>query len=107
MWFNTAKCGLSRIIVVLCLLLWALCGCSVVGSTSISRGRADYNEVISYYKKRLEIEVGETSEDGKFSLSCLRCVGACGLAPVVQVGDKTYGRVAPDDVEAILNEYVV
>lgn len=47
MWFNRGKCGLSRSIAVLCLLLWALCGCSVVGSTSISRGRADYNEVIS------------------------------------------------------------
>ncbi|MDD3527863.1 MAG: NAD(P)H-dependent oxidoreductase subunit E, partial [Bacteroidales bacterium] len=42
---------------------------------------------------------------GKFSLTCLRCVGACGLAPVVQIGDKTYGRMAPDDVKRILEEY--
>jgi NADH-quinone oxidoreductase subunit E/NADP-reducing hydrogenase subunit HndA len=49
--------------------------------------------------------VGETTEDGKFSLNCLRCVGACGLAPVVLVGDKTYGRVAPDGVREILAEY--
>jgi len=49
--------------------------------------------------------VGETSDDGKYSLSCLRCVGACGLAPVVLVGEKTYGRVAPDDVKAIIEEY--
>jgi NADP-reducing hydrogenase subunit HndA len=53
----------------------------------------------------LDIQVGETTADGKFSLSCLRCVGACGLAPVVQVGGKTFGRVAPDDVENILKEY--
>ncbi|MCK5066648.1 MAG: NAD(P)H-dependent oxidoreductase subunit E [Bacteroidales bacterium] len=76
---------------------------------SICTGTACYvrgaETVLSEFKKLLEIEVGETSEDGKFSLSCLRCVGACGLAPVVQVGDKTYGRVAPDDVEAILEEY--
>ena len=76
---------------------------------SICTGTACYvrgaETVLSEFKKQLEIEVGETSEDGKFSLSCLRCVGACGLAPVVQVGDKTYGRVAPDDVEAILEEY--
>lgn len=76
---------------------------------SICTGTACYvrgaETVLSEFKKQLEIEVGETSQDGRFSLSCLRCVGACGLAPVVQVGDKTYGRVAPDDVEAILEEY--
>jgi len=76
---------------------------------SICTGTACYvrgaETVLSEFKKHLEIEVGETSEDGLFSLSCLRCVGACGLAPVVQVGEKTYGRVASDDVEAILNEY--
>ena len=57
------------------------------------------------FEKQLGIAVGETSEDGKYSLSCLRCVGACGLAPVVMVGDKTYGRVSPDMVEEILAEY--
>ena len=76
---------------------------------SICTGTACYvrgaETVLNEFKKQLEIEVGETSEDGKFSLSCLRCVGACGLAPVVMIGDKTYGRVAPDDVEEILSEY--
>ena len=61
--------------------------------------------VLNEFKKQLKIEVGETSGDGNFSLNCLRCVGACGLAPVVLVGDKTYGRVAPDDVKTILDEY--
>lgn len=61
--------------------------------------------VLEEFKKQLNIEVGETTESGKFSLSCLRCVGACGLAPVVMVGDKTYGRVSPDMVESILEEY--
>ena len=46
-----------------------------------------------------------STKDNKFSLSSLQCVGACGLAPVVLVGDKTYGRVAPDDVKNILKEY--
>ena len=76
---------------------------------SICTGTACYvrgaETVLSEFKKQLDIEVGETSEDGKFSLSCLRCVGACGLAPVVQVGDKTYGRIAPDDVQGIIEEY--
>jgi NADH-quinone oxidoreductase subunit E/NADP-reducing hydrogenase subunit HndA len=76
---------------------------------SICTGTACYvrgaENVLAEFKKQLKIEVGETSEDGKFSLSCLRCVGACGLAPVVLVGDKTYGRVSPDGVKDILKEY--
>lgn len=77
---------------------------------SICTGTACYvrgaENVLSEFKKQLNIEVGETSEDGKFSLSCLRCVGACGLAPVVLVGERTYGRVSPDGVKDILKEYI-
>ena len=77
---------------------------------SICTGTACYvrgaETVLAEFKKELDIEVGETSGDGNFSLSCLRCVGACGLAPVVLVGDKTYGRVAPDDVKDIIEEYL-
>jgi NADH-quinone oxidoreductase subunit E/NADP-reducing hydrogenase subunit HndA len=76
---------------------------------SICTGTACYvrgaDNVLQEFKRQLGIEVGETSEDGKFSLNCLRCVGACGLAPVVLVGDKTYGRVAPDGVKEIVDEY--
>ncbi len=76
---------------------------------SICTGTACYvrgaENVLEEFKKQLNLEVGQTTEDGKFSLSCLRCVGACGLAPVVMVGDKTYGRVAPDGVKEILDEY--
>jgi len=77
---------------------------------SICTGTACYvrgaETVLNEFKKQLDIQVGETSQDGLFSLSCLRCVGACGLAPVVLVGEKTYGRVATDDVEEILKEYL-
>ncbi|MFO8235650.1 MAG: NAD(P)H-dependent oxidoreductase subunit E [Bacteroidales bacterium] len=76
---------------------------------SICTGTACYvrgaDNVLQEFKRKLNIEVGQSTEDGKFSINCLRCVGACGLAPVVQVGDKTYGRVAPDDVEGIIEEY--
>ncbi len=76
---------------------------------SICTGTACYvrgaEQVLEEFKKQLNINTGETSEDGKFSLSCLRCVGACGLAPVVMVGEKTYGRVATGDVKKILKEY--
>jgi NADP-reducing hydrogenase subunit HndA len=76
---------------------------------SICMGTACYvrgaEKVLDEFKKELGLQVGQTTPDGKFSLSSLRCVGACGLAPVVMVGDKTYGRVAPDDVRNILKEY--
>lgn len=76
---------------------------------SICTGTACYvrgaEKVVDEFKRILNIKVGETSPDGKFSLSCLRCVGACGLAPVVLVGEKVYGRVSPDGVQDILKEY--
>ena len=76
---------------------------------SICMGTACYvrgaEKVLDEFKKLLAVKVGDTTPDGKFSLSCLRCVGACGLAPVVTVGEKVYGRVAPEDVQGILNEY--
>ncbi|HPY67374.1 MAG TPA: NADH-quinone oxidoreductase subunit NuoE [Bacteroidales bacterium] len=76
---------------------------------SICMGTACYvrgaEKVLDEFKKELGLQVGQTTQDGKFSLSSLRCVGACGLAPVVMVGDKTYGRVAPDDVRSIIKEY--
>jgi NADH-quinone oxidoreductase subunit E/NADP-reducing hydrogenase subunit HndA len=57
------------------------------------------------FKRILGIEVGETTPDGKFSLDCLRCVGACGLAPVAVIGERTYGRVTADMIKNILKEY--
>lgn len=62
-------------------------------------------KVMDEFKRQLSIANGETTSDGKFSLSSLRCVGACGLAPVVLVGEKVYGRVSPEDVKKILAEY--
>ena len=76
---------------------------------SICLGTACYvrgaEQVLEEFKRILNINVGETSPDGKFSINCLRCVGACGLAPVVNIGEKVYGRVAPDEVSGILKEY--
>lgn len=61
--------------------------------------------VLAEITARLNVKVGETTPDGKFSLTCLRCVGACGLAPVVMVGDKIFPRVTPSEVEGILAQY--
>lgn len=76
---------------------------------SVCMGTACYvrgaEQVLDELKRQLKIEVGETTADGKFSISALRCVGACGLAPVVMVGEKVHGRVAPTDIKKILEEY--
>ncbi len=76
---------------------------------SICMGTACYvrgaEQVLSEFKRQLKVEVGESTGDGKFSLNCLRCVGACGLAPVVLVGEKVYGRVPPSQVKEIIAEY--
>jgi NADP-reducing hydrogenase subunit HndA len=76
---------------------------------SICMGTACYvrgaEQVLAELRHRLNIEVGQTTPDGKFSLSSLRCVGACGLAPVVLVGEKVYGRVSPQQVKEIIEEY--
>lgn len=62
-------------------------------------------EVADEFKKELDIDIGETTSDGKFSITGLRCIGACGLAPVVKIGNKTYARLTPDMVKGILAEY--
>ena len=75
---------------------------------SVCMGTACYvrgaEKVLDEFKRVLGINVGETTSDGKYSLSSLRCVGACGLAPVVLIGEKVCGRIVPGDVEKILKE---
>ena len=61
-------------------------------------------KVLEEFKRRLNIKEGETSEDGKFFLGSLRCVGACSLAPVVMVNDRVYGNVTAEKVGDILKE---
>ncbi|WP_026368968.1 complex I 24 kDa subunit family protein [Aminiphilus circumscriptus] len=73
-----------------------------MGTACYVRGAED---IVAELSKQLNISVGGVTEDGKFSLDTLRCVGACGLAPVVIVGEKVYGRVVPKDIEGILAEY--
>ena len=78
---------------------------------SVCLGTACYvrgaEKVLEEFQKELEIKVGETTPDGLFSLDTLRCVGACGLAPVVTIGGKVYGRVTPEKVRDILQEYFI
>ncbi len=73
-----------------------------MGTACFVRGAQD---ILNEFKKELNIEVGKTTEDKMFSLDALRCVGACGLAPVVSVNGKVYGKVTPNDVGKIIKEY--
>ncbi len=69
--------------------------CYVKGSGTI------YSEV----QEKLGIEGGQCTEDGKFSLDAVHCVGACGLAPVMLINDEVFGRLTPGEVENILAKY--
>jgi len=63
------------------------------------------DKVLDELKKKLEIDAGQTTPDRMFSLNALRCVGACGLAPVVVVNEKMHGKVTVQDVPKIIAEY--
>ena len=62
-------------------------------------------KVMDKLSEELKIEPGETTDDGKFTLNATRCLGACGLAPVMMINDEVYGRLVPDDVKGILDKY--
>lgn len=74
-----------------------------MGTACFVRGSQD---VLDEFSKSLKIKPGETSEDMLFSLDSIRCVGACGLAPVVSVNGKVYGRVTANDVSSIIEEHL-
>ena len=76
---------------------------------SVCLGTACYvrgsEKVLAEVERQLDIKVGETTSDGLFSLDCLRCVGACGLAPVLTIAGKVYPRMTPEKVRDVLSEY--
>lgn len=61
--------------------------------------------IFDRFSKELGIKNEETSEDGKFTLTATRCVGACGLAPVVMIDDDVYGKLTPGQIPDILSKY--
>ena len=73
-----------------------------LGTACYVKGSGDiYNKLM----ERLGISGGEITPDGKFSLDACRCIGACGLAPVLTVNEDVYGRLTVDDVDKILEKY--
>lgn len=76
---------------------------------SVCLGTACYvkgaGDVFSKFEERLGIKGGECTADGKFSLEACRCIGACGLAPVLTVNEEVYGKLTVEDVDKILAKY--
>ena len=76
---------------------------------SVCLGTACYvkgsGDIFDRFSERLGIGADECTEDGKFSLTACRCIGACGLAPVLTVNEEVYGRLTVDDVDGILEKY--
>ncbi len=77
---------------------------------SVCLGTACYvkgaGAVFERLSEKLGIQSGECTADGKFSLEACRCIGACGLAPVMTINDEVYGRLVADDVDTILAKYM-
>ncbi len=73
-----------------------------LGTACYVKGSGDIFDELS---KKLGIKGGETTSDGKFTLVDCRCIGACGLAPVLTVNDDVYGRLTVDDVDGIIAKY--
>ncbi len=77
---------------------------------SVCLGTACYvkgaDKILEAIEQKLGIKSGECTEDGMFSLDSTRCVGACGLAPVMMVNDEVYGRMTPEKVDEVLAKYM-
>ena len=74
-----------------------------LGTACYVKGSGDIIEKIS---EQLNVPIGSTSADGKYSIEATRCIGACGLAPVLTVNGEVYGRLTVDDVDDILAKYI-
>ena len=73
-----------------------------LGTACYVKGSAN---VLQAIETKLGIKPGGITPDGKFSLNACRCVGACGLAPVMMINDDVYGRLTPKEVGPILDKY--
>lgn len=73
-----------------------------LGTACYVKGAQD---VINKIARDINVEIGKTTEDGKFTLVATRCIGACGLAPVLTVNEDVYGKLVVDDVDGILAKY--
>jgi NADH:ubiquinone oxidoreductase subunit E len=73
-----------------------------LGTACYVKGSKEILEIIT---REIGINVGETTKDGRFSLEAVRCLGACGLAPVMMIGEDTHGNIIPSATLGILEGY--
>ena len=74
-----------------------------MGTACFVRGAG---KVLEKFEKDLKVKAGTTTEDGEYSVDALRCIGACGLAPVLTVNGKVYGRIDEGDVEGVIADFL-
>ena len=74
-----------------------------LGTACYVKGAGDLLEKV---ETTLGCKAGSMTPDGRFSVDATRCLGCCGLAPVMVVGEEVYGRISPDDVPGILKKYM-
>lgn len=79
-------------------------------TVSVCLGTACYvkgaKDIFSRLAEELKVKgSGDTTEDGKFTLEATRCLGCCGLSPVIMIDDDVYGKLVPDDIPEILKKY--
>jgi len=81
-----------------------------VYNINVCMGTACYvkgaGEILERLEKKLNIVSGSVTPDGMFSLESARCIGACGLAPVITINDDVYGQLDPEDVDSIIDKYM-
>ncbi|MBR0508095.1 MAG: NADH-quinone oxidoreductase subunit NuoE [Clostridia bacterium] len=73
-----------------------------LGTACYVKGSAD---ILAELERQLGIKAGHTTSDGKFTLEATRCLGCCGLAPVMTIDDDVYGRLVPADVKGIVDKF--
>jgi NADH:ubiquinone oxidoreductase subunit E len=78
-----------------------------LGVTPVLRARLPAGKHrLHLINQELGIEFGETTKDGVFSLESTRCLGTCGLAPVIMVNEQVHGKMRPEQIPVLLNEYM-
>lgn len=73
-----------------------------MGTACYVRGAED---ILKTLEEKLDVKPGEVTSDGKFSIDVMRCIGACGLGPVVTVGEDIHGKLTSDKIEEIIEKY--
>ena len=75
--------------------------------TSISCQLRNCGEVVDALEKKLDVKMGQTTEDGQFTLRSVECLGACVNAPMMQIDKNYHEKLSPDTIDTVLNQYAL